>query len=132
MCGKSHFVQEMLINRRKIFDVDFDRVVWCYSISSSVPDIQGIDEFHQGIPSSFQNDANEKVFYIIDDLMDDLNSEKISNLFTKYSHHLGISVCVITQNLYQKGSHFRTVSLNAKYIVIFKQPRDKSQFSFLA
>lgn len=132
-CGKTTFVKQMLLNKRKMFDVDFDRIIWCYSVSSSIPDIPGIDEFHNGVPESFENDKNEKILYVLDDLMDSVaNNEAISNLYTKHSHHLGISVCLITQNLYQKGSQFRTISLNSKYLVVFKSPRDKQQFMFLA
>lgn len=131
--GKTTFVRQMLLNKRKMFDVDFDRIIWCYSVSNSIPDIPDINEFHHGVPENFTNDRNEKILYVLDDLMDDVsNSESISNLYTKHSHHLGISVCVITQNLYQKGSHFRTISLNSKYLVVFKSPRDTQQFGFLA
>lgn len=79
-----------------------------------------------------ENDANEKKLYILDDLSSEADNEQISNLFTRNSHHLNISVIMMTQNLYQKGVHWRTISLNAKYLVIFKQPRDLSQVSFLA
>ena len=53
-------------------------------------------------------------------------------LFTKWSHHRNISVILITQNLFHQGNHCRTISLNAKYIVLLKNTRDKNQFTYLA
>ena len=38
----------------------------------------------------------------------------------------------VVQNLFEKGPESRTVSLNAHYMVIFKNPRDASQISHLA
>jgi len=35
------------------------------------------------------------------------------------------------QNLFDKGKSHRTVSLNAHYMVLFKNPRDKSQIDVL-
>lgn len=68
----------------------------------------------------------------MDDLASEADNEEISNLFTRNSHHLNLSVILLSQNLYQKGSHTRTISLNTKYLVVFKQPRDSSQIGFLA
>ena len=39
---------------------------------------------------------------------------------------------LITQNLFQEGRNFRDISLNAIYLVLFKNVRDKRQFSYLA
>lgn len=115
-----------------MFDVDFDRIIWCYALESSIPQIESIDEYVKGVPSITENETNEKKLYILDDLASEADSEEISNLFTRNSHHLNISVILLSQNLYQKGSHTRTISLNAKYLVVFKQPRDSSQIGFLA
>jgi hypothetical protein len=38
----------------------------------------------------------------------------------------------ITQNLFQGGKVTRTQSLNAHYLVLFKNPRDKLQLMYLA
>src|SRR5712691_6856744 len=58
-----------------------------------------------------------------------LNVEKI---FTRMSHHRNISVIYITQNMFPKNKHARTISLNSHYMVLFKNPRDAGQFSILA
>ena len=48
------------------------------------------------------------------------------------SHHCYRSILVLTQNIFNKGKHSRTMSLNSHYIVLFKNPRDATQISFLA
>jgi hypothetical protein len=53
-------------------------------------------------------------------------------LFTRGSHHRNISVKLITQNLFQQVRNCRDISLNAKYLILFKNVRDKRQFSYLA
>jgi len=56
----------------------------------------------------------------------------ILNLFTTDSHHRNISVFLISQNLFSQGKYSRTISLNCIYLIIFKNPRDKSQINVLA
>ena len=60
------------------------------------------------------------------------NSDKVVDLFTKGSHHRNLSVVLILQNLFHRGKAMRTVSLNAHYMVLFKNPRDASQITHLA
>jgi hypothetical protein len=69
---------------------------------------------------------------ILDDLLNDVYSQQVCNLFTKGSHHRSISVILITQNLFHQGRYCRDISLNAKYIVVLKNVRDKNQFRHLA
>jgi len=59
--------------------------------------------------------------------MDSAYSTKVSELFTKGSHHRNISVVLITQNLFHQGPSSRDISLNSRYIVVFKIPRYKTQ-----
>jgi hypothetical protein len=41
-------------------------------------------------------------------------------------------VILITQNLFHQCKHCRDISLNAKYLVLMKNVRDKNQFLYLA
>jgi len=43
-----------------------------------------------------------------------------------------VSVVFLTQNLYHKNKHMRTVSLNAHYLVLFNNPRDVTLIATLA
>lgn len=83
------------------------------------------------IPDSFEN-VPENSLIIIDDLMTSAYTKGICDLFTKGSHHKNISVILITQNVFHQGKYCRDISLNCKYLVLFKNPRDKSQIFPLA
>ena len=48
------------------------------------------------------------------------------------SHHKGISVLYLTQNLFPPGKLSRTISLNSHYFIIFKNPRDSLGIATLA
>ena len=56
----------------------------------------------------------------------------MSGLFTKGSQHRGICLPLITQTLFHQGPSSCEISLNSKYIVVFKNPRDKTQIVHLA
>ena len=43
-----------------------------------------------------------------------------------------MSVVFLVQNLFPKNKYARTISLNAHYMVLFKNPRDVGQFAVLA
>jgi len=67
----------------------------------------------------------------VDSWMQETN-DTVANLFTKGSHHRNVSVVYLTQNLFPKNKFARTMSLNAHYMVLFKNPRDATQFANLA
>ena len=73
----------------------------------------------------------DKHLIVIDDQMNDVD-QRVSDIFTKYSHHKNMSVMLIVQNLFNKNKHQRTISLNTHYLVLFKNPRDKSQMMAMA
>jgi hypothetical protein len=68
---------------------------------------------------------------IIDDFMQDISND-VGELFTVIAHHSNLTVFLLVQNLFPKNKHFRDISINATYIVIFKNPRDVSQISTFA
>lgn len=136
-CGKSTFVCNLLSDIANNIDFPIKKIHWCYSEENARPNINCKEKgfqilYHIGIPESFSNENNEPLLVILDDLMNETgNNSKVSELFTKGSHHRNISVILITQNIFHKGSHTRDISLNAKYIVLFKNPRDGAQAGHL-
>jgi len=64
--------------------------------------------------------------------MDSVYSTRVSQLFTKGSHHRNVSLVLVTQNMFHQGPSSHDISLNSKYIVVFKNPRDKTQIVHLA
>lgn len=131
MCGKTTFLRNLLEYQEKMFNVRFNKILWCYSESSSKPNVQGVD-FHRGVPDDIQNSTNSPMLIVLDDLMSEAYNKTVSDIFTKKSHHSNISVVLVLQNIFHQGAHARDISLNAKYIIVFKNPRDRQQFNCLA
>lgn len=133
-CGKSTFICRLLTDLDASVDTKIEQVVWFYAESNSRPSFppqleQKLNlKFQKGVPEKFVNETGGGVLIILDDLMDETgDDERVSQLFTRASHHQQISIILTTQNLFHQGKFFRTISLNSKYIVIFKNPRDSLQ-----
>ena len=92
-------------------------------------------EFRKGLPQydDFQDTSRPKLV-ILDDLMHESASsnQSVVQLFTKGSHYRNLSIFFLTQNLFHQGRGQRDISLNANYIVVFKNPRDRAQIRYLA
>ena len=80
----------------------------------------------------FENPENVPTLIVLDDIMDSAYSKKVSELFIKGSHHRNISLVLITKNVFNQVPSSRDISLNSKYIVVFKNPREKTQIVHLA
>ena len=129
--GKTMFVRRFVKNIRDMMMPVPDRITWSYDVYQTIyGTITGVD-FVQGLPDLDMLDPSERHLIIIDDQMDDVD-QKVSDLFTKYSHHKNLSVILIVQNLFNKNKHHRTISLNTHYMILFKNPRDQSQMMSLA
>lgn len=133
-CGKTFFVKKFLKFATRMNSVPFERIIFYYSEWQSAYTEYGKSiEFHEGLPQSsdYANDPRAKLI-IIDDLMREASNNAVVDLFTKGSHHKNLSVIFITQNLFHQGHGQRDISLNANYIVVFKNPRDRAQIQHLA
>lgn len=130
--GKTVLTFKLIENVEQMITPIPSRIIYCYAeyqeMFSHYPNI----EFHEGLPdlSTFAGNT-EPILLVLDDFMSQVNQD-ISDLFTKYSHHRNISVIFLTQNLFYKGQHTRTMSLNTHYIILFKNPRDATQIMTLA
>ena len=69
---------------------------------------------------------------MLDDLQGGDQKKIIRDWFTIHLHHYDTSVVYLVQNVFEKTAEHRTISLNAHYMVIFKNPRDGSQITHLA
>jgi len=56
--------------------------------------------------------SGESSLVILDDLLTDVYSKQLCELFTLGSHHRNISLILITQNLFHQGRFCRNISLN--------------------
>ena len=123
---QSMFVRRFVHNIKHKMILKPDRILWCYGEYQTLYEtVDGI-EFEQGLPDLDNLDPREKHLITLDDLMDDTD-QRVASLFTKKSHHRNISVMYIVQNLFHRGKHHKTISLNAHYMVLFKNLTDVSQ-----
>ena len=128
--GKTVFALKLIEMAGQVIDHPPTRVVWHYGIYQRIFDTVPDVEFKEGLPNINDFDGRGVTLIILDDLMSQVNST-ISEIFTRGSHHLNLSVCFLTQNLFFSSKHMRTISLNTHYLVLFKNPRDCAQISFL-
>ena len=131
-CGKSHFVYELLRNLPTQVNVAFHDVIWCYGEWQPLYDeVKSLGvKFHEGVLHNVPKDGKPRLI-IIDDLMREADGHVV-DMFTKGSHHRNLSVIFITQNLFHQNKGQRDISLNAHYIIVFKNPRDGAQITYLA
>lgn len=115
-----------------VCNTKFHKVIWFYD--EWQPLYKSLDQsvhFQQGLPNLEQFDGINSNLIIIDDLMREANSEVV-DIFTKGCHHRNLSVFFLTQNIFHQGKGQRDISLNAHYIICFKNPRDGAQIRHLA
>ena len=129
----------MLCHLEKLFHPVPNKVIYCYGeyqkefdeLLKTLPFV----EFIEGFPSNLyeMTEGCENSLVILDDLMSQCsNDQRMSDLFTRGSHHRGISVLFLTQNLFPPGKLSRTISLNSHYMIIFRNPRDSLGIATLA
>lgn len=138
-CGKTRWTQRLLSSGESLINGFPERIVWLYGeyqpayteILKTLPQIEFIKGIPEDICEMFQPQTRN--LCVIDDLMQESSGNKdIGNLFTKSSHHRNLSVIFIMQNLFYQGKESRTISLNAHYIVLFKNIRDRTQIISLS
>lgn len=123
--GKTELVRKII--GKKAYNHDLQKIIWCYSVWQPWFLEEKHIEFKQGLP---EEDATADLI-IIDDQMNNITNA-IADMFTVGSHHKNFSVILITQNLFPRVRQFRDISLNAHYLILFRNNRDLSQASCFA
>ena len=130
-CGKTEWVKRFLTHLPEMVMPAPTKILLSYGEwQPTYQSLLGKVDFVQGLPD-LPLYSTEPLLLVIDDQMHNVD-QRISSLFTKGSHHRNISIIYIVQNLFDQHKEHRTISLNAHYMVIFKNPRDKSQITHLA
>src|SRR6218665_2570263 len=127
-CGKTQFTLRFIDHLEHMVRPTIDKVLWCYGIYQDIFDKYSKVHFHEGLPDLNVFDGKDKTLLILDDLMYETD-ERVTRIFTKFRN---VSVLYLTQNLFYKGKHTRTISLNAHYMVLFKNVRDITQVTNFA
>src|SRR5258708_3990542 len=132
--GKTKLVRQILSDWKYIIKIKSNklRVMWCFGqmqdlYKVTVKNVEMI--YYEGVPTLSDIQNLKPDIIVMDDLMDEVKKDVVK-LFTRGSHHLGISVFFIVQNLF--NTNLRTISLNSHYIIIMKGLRTTHQVEFLA
>ena len=89
---------------------------------STLPDY---DEM-RGIAKKYKKNGGALI--IFDDCMHAIDTPNFELIFSQLSHHANASFISVQQTLFNSRSkNLRIASLNTKYLVLFKFPRDNSQ-----
>ena len=130
-CGKTTFTTRLLLDNTELFSKAPESIYYCYgSWQKGFEKLKkGGVKFHEGIPDT---DLLRKWFpgeqgiLVLDDLMDEgSNDKRVLDLFTRDSHHQGVTVIYLCQDLFPNGKYAKTISRNTHYIAVFKNPRDQ-------
>ena len=133
--GKSHWIAEMLL--KKIIYPEPEKIFYIHAFPSAALETLNCDlniEFLTAIPDNIAEesftDKSRPTLIVLDDQLTSI-SEDVLNLFIRGTHHLNRSCILTVQNVFFQNPSMRTISLNAHYIVLFKQPRDTLQIETL-
>ena len=143
--GKTTLVSNLLKLSDSIFTKKPERVFLFYKFNQSIYNEMISNELvHEKVEISDETLDYEYIHLLVnpykssngsliifDDSMSDISND-FTQIFTNLSHHQNCSVIYITQNLFHKDSNYRTMSLNAHYLFLMKNDRDKQQINNLA
>lgn len=138
--GKSHFLHSLLKNAGRMISSEFDYVV-CF-LGSNDPQLRELTSvygsritFVRGLPEDFDKfiDPSQNGFILLDDLMhESTKTNRVTELYTKTSHHANVSVCLVLQNIFHHGRERYSILRNSHYLVIFQNPLDQTIVHTLA
>ena len=141
--GKTTFTLNLLRQADQLFRVPSCKwnVIYFYRANQKAFDMmktEGIvHQWFQHLPTTQEINELTAPFLetgsiiIIDDFQEQLTLDTVE-IFTNLCHHRNAVVIMLAQNLFCSREGFRTISLNATYICLFKNPRDASQISHFA
>lgn len=136
--GKTFFVCKLL-STPEVFQNKLNQIYWMVGSedgesgqTKTVMKMIKNVTFIKGFQENYQDMIKHGDALVIDDLFHESTKEKdFINLFTKIARHRKVLVIFITQNLFHQGGNHRTRNLNVHYLVIFRNPRDKTVIDFL-
>ena len=131
--GKTSLVKSII--DQNLIHPQPQHILWLYGADQPLYKSMTNVTFYKGIPEDIEDRFNPRYtnLLIIDDLMTQCHSdERMTRLFSVGSSHMNLSIVFIVHNLFHQGKEMRNISLNAHYIILFKNPRDNQQIRTLA
>ena len=137
-CGKTFFVSDLLENIETFAKEPPKKIIYVYKVWQSKFDemkslVHVFLEDCESISEKIQERATgQPVLVIFDDLINSKSLVDIATLFTVDGRHMNMSLVFLTQRMFVNNEHFRQISQNCDYFVIFKNPRNSSEIRTLA
>ena len=137
-CGKTFFVADLLENIETFAKEPPKKIIYVYKVWQSKFDemrslVHVFLEDCESIVAKIQERATgQPVLVIFDDLLNSKSLVDIATLFTVDGRHMNMSLVFLTQRMFVNNEHFRQISQNCDYFVIFKNPRNSSEIRTLA
>lgn len=141
LCGKSSFIIKLIDNSYRLLDKQFDYIIWFYGEYNKTVELlenryRDRVKTVQGLPENIEEYIyQEKGFgcHIYDDLMVAAsNSKALTELVSNKCQHSSISWIITLQNMFYHGPERTTLLRCAHYLVLFKNPLDKTVAHYLA
>ena len=140
ICGPSHvgktvFVKQIVQHVNRLFHPEIKEIIWCCATRPPWwAEFAHKVTFVTEIPDPDSLDPSVPRLLIFDDWMGSSTeiNRLISKYFTKFGHHTNSSVIHIVQSVFNNADKYhRIVSVNAHYLVIFRNLRDQNQIRIL-
>ena len=136
--GKTEFVKKLIRNADEMIVPPPEKIIWYFmEMQPGYDDLKSNPkvELVEGLPNVDKLKFNRQVpkLIIFDDCMlafSKDNTNSLAKIYTQGSHHWNISAIHIVQNCFENKS--RTSRINTQYIVLMRNPSDKSQVRTLA
>ena len=99
------------------------KTIYCYGeyqkeFDQLPPNLELVEGFPDNLNDMVRGHNHSLV--VLDDLMMQCSKDqRIAYLFMRGSHHRGISVVYLSQNLFPLGKLSRAISLNSHYMILF-------------
>ena len=142
--GKTQVIKNIIFKNGRVIKPAIEHVIWFYTseqndVFNEIGKELGHDrvEFVRGLPldttiEEYILGRHGPKLVVIDDLMSEANTRSdVNHLFTR-GRHLDTSIAFLVQNFHNKGKYMRENTLNADYLVLFRNPRDTIIVSHLA
>ena len=138
--GKTEFILKLIQNHSRLFVPNVQRIVFVYAenqpklferIKQAYADTEFVNGLYE-LQRKIQFSATVPTLLVLDDIAhESSSSEYILQLAVRESHHKAITVLYVQHNLFQQNRFSKTISLQSKYVVLFKNPRDVNQYKYL-
>src|SRR6059036_1131728 len=94
--GKTVFTTKLISHAAALIDPPPQKILWCYGAYQNFFNEMKNVEFHDGLPDVNSFDGSQRTLLILDDLMHETD-DRVSQIFTRVSHHKNLSVLYLTQ-----------------------------------